>query len=95
MKTEDRSELAVGEPHPMAYAAAHYVTRYLQKNPAVIGALASCAIESNRLGEVCCGTIDRLRKGQPVSDRYILGLAFFLKTLDQTEPINDKLNQKT
>ena len=41
--------------------------------------LASTAIEGNRLAEICLGTIERLEKGQPVSDRYLLGLCWFLK----------------
>jgi len=39
-------------------------------------ALASTALSGNRLAEICMGTIDRLAKGEPVSDRYLLGLAW-------------------
>jgi hypothetical protein len=39
-------------------------------------ALASTALSGNRLAEISLGTIDRLAKGQPVSDRYLLGLAW-------------------
>jgi hypothetical protein len=49
-------------------------------------AFASCAIEGNRLAEVCSETLNRLLNSQPVSDRYILGLAF---TVMQAE-LNDK-----
>jgi hypothetical protein len=46
-------------------------------------ALASCAIEGNRMAEVCLGTLNRLLEHQPVSDRYLLGLAWYLKTLEE------------
>jgi hypothetical protein len=37
---------------------------------------SSLAIEGNRLAEVCYGTLRRMIDGQPVSDRYLLGLAW-------------------
>lgn len=37
---------------------------------------SSCAIDGNRLAEVCSETISRLINNQPVSDRYLLGLAW-------------------
>ena len=39
-------------------------------------AFSSCAIEGNRLAEVCSETLRRLLIGEPVSDRYVLGLAW-------------------
>lgn len=44
-------------------------------------ALASCAIEGNRTGEVCAETMHRILTRQPVSDRYLLGLAWVLRSL--------------
>jgi len=44
-------------------------------------ALASTALSGNRLAETCMGTIDRLAKGEPVSDRYLLGLAWTILKL--------------
>jgi len=37
---------------------------------------SSCAIEGNMLAEICSGTLSRLINHKPVSDRYLLGLAF-------------------
>lgn len=74
-----RGELAVTEPHPAAFAAQDYIAS-LTAHPGKISiwseSFASCAIEGNRLAEVCSETLNRLLTGQPVSDRYILGLAF-------------------
>jgi hypothetical protein len=42
-------------------------------------AIASTAISGNRLAEICNSTLDRLDKGEPVSDRYLLGLCWFLR----------------
>lgn len=77
----DRTELKPSEPHPASYSALKYVSEKL--NSFTIEAFASCAIESNRLAEVCIGTINRLKAGEPVSDRYLLGLAWALREMDQ------------
>ena len=41
-------------------------------------AIASTALSGNRLSEILLATMDRLEKGEPVSDRYLLGLCWFL-----------------
>ena len=73
-----RFALHVGEPHPMAHEALRYVRSF---GPMILlqhqEALASCAIEGNRLAEICGETLRRVLHGEPVSDRYILGLAFY------------------
>ena len=77
----DRDELNLGEPHPAAKSALQYVLQRIQ-DPLLIEAIASCAIESNRMAEICLGTINRIKEAKPVSDRYLLGLAWFLKELE-------------
>jgi hypothetical protein len=42
-------------------------------------AFSSCAIEGNRLGAVCVETLRRILSGEPVSDRYVLGLAWAIR----------------
>lgn len=74
-------ELFPGEPHPAALAA----MAYLQKIPlhelfTWTEAFASLAIENNRLAEICLSTLDRLLIGKPVSDRYLLGLAWTIRS---------------
>jgi hypothetical protein len=83
-----RGELAVTEPHPAAFAAQKYLADLAGQGKMFLWSesFASCAIEGNRLAEVCSETLNRLLNSQPVSDRYILGLAF---TIMQAE-LNDK-----
>ena len=78
----DRTEIQEGEYHPSANSAMRWfnmwkrnVVRYMQTREAI----ASTAIEGNRLSEILSGTLDRLEKGEPVSDRYLLGLCWFLR----------------
>jgi hypothetical protein len=40
---------------------------------------ASSALEGNRLAEICGETLERIMTGQPVSDRYLLGLAWAME----------------
>ena len=74
-------ELDPKEPHPAALAA----MAWLQKVPLPELFLwqevfASSAIEGNRLAEICLTTLDRLLSGKPVSDRYLLGLAWTIRS---------------
>lgn len=76
-----------GEYHPAADSAMHYVKDFILNDVRGIfrlkEALASCAIEGNRLGEICGETLQRILDGKPVSDRYLLGLAWFLKMKEE------------
>lgn len=76
----DNSTLKEGEPHPMAHNALAYVEeKMLDGNVFMLQeSLASCAIEGNRTAEICGGTLNRILNGEPVSDRYVFGLAWFL-----------------
>ena len=72
-----RGTLAPTEPHP----ASRYALDYLRSIPSAqlataMEAMASCAIEGNRMGEVCAETWRRLQAGEPVNDRYLMGLAW-------------------
>jgi hypothetical protein len=51
---------------------------------------ASCAIEGFRSSEVCGETLGRLLDGQPVSDRYLLGLAWVMRTASQPAQYGEK-----
>ena len=75
--------LAPGEPHPAAMSALRYVQGLgLQKQMLYMSAFSSCGIEGNRLGEVCSETLRRVMNGGPVSDRYVLGLAWAIKEME-------------
>lgn len=74
---EDRSIILKGEHHPAADTA---LRKILAMSAADFNvwqeSFASCAIENNRLAEICSGTMQRIVDGKPVSDRYVLGLAW-------------------
>lgn len=79
--SEERGTLAVGEPHPSAHNAAQWILNLPATELAKWEeAFNSCAIESNRLAEICAETMTRLRTGQVVSDRYVLGLAWAIRS---------------
>lgn len=69
-----------GEAHPSAFAALEWL-KLLPMFELIKwqSAFSSCAISGNRLAEICSETLRRLMDGEPVSDRYILGLAWSMK----------------
>ncbi len=78
----DPTTLSTGEPHPQSHSALAYIKVRLMTDPSLRESLASCALSGNRSAEVCYGTMERIRNGEPVSDRYVLGLAWLLKELE-------------
>lgn len=75
--SKTRGEIKDGEYHPAADSAMRYIKQMNFKDLVMWKeSFASCAIEGNRLAEICSETLDRLTMGQPVSDRYLLGLAW-------------------
>lgn len=82
MKNE-RGTLEPTEYHPAADSAKTYISKLgFEKICHLKEAFASTAIEGNRLAEICLETLDRLTTGQPVSDRYLLGLAWTIKSME-------------
>lgn len=78
--TEIRGELKPGEIHPAAAGALRFVQSFKVEELCMWKeAFASTAIEGNRLAEICGETLDRIMTGKPVSDRYILGLAWTIR----------------
>lgn len=78
--SEDRGTLAEREPHPASEIARSFLaSKDLSK---YVEPLASCAIEGNRLAEVCTETLRRVMAGEPVSDRYFMGLAWAVWRLE-------------
>lgn len=88
---EEPGTIRDGEYHPAADSAMSYVKFIMAEDPVLWMQLresfSSVAISGNRLAEICSATIDRLEKGLPVSDRYLLGLAWTLKTMEQQKRI--------
>ena len=81
----DRGTLREGEPHPSAKMALRWIMARQGSLGMAQEALSSCAIEGNRSAEICSETLRRLLNGKPVSDRYLLGLAWFLLEMDGFE----------
>ncbi len=80
MEQPERGTLAVGEPHPMAKSALEFVLSHSFSDLMMwMESFSSCAIESNRVGEICSETLRRVLDHEPVSDRYILGLAWMMQ----------------
>jgi hypothetical protein len=77
---KESGTLKAGQPHPMAYHALAYIRQQgLQEVFGWIESFSSCAIEGNEVAEICGETLRRIMAGEPVSDRYVLGLAWFIK----------------
>lgn len=79
-KTNDT--LSIGEIHPSAHDAMdwykEFVVSDVKRWMIIQESIASTALSGNRLAEVMFGTVERLKKGEPVSDRYLLGLCWYL-----------------
>ncbi|MCK9371249.1 hypothetical protein M0R04_15155 [Candidatus Dojkabacteria bacterium] len=82
----ERGTLGLSEPHPAAYEAIKYLRSLDFKEIATFSeSFASCSLSGNRLSEVCSETLRRFMTGEPVSDRYILGLAWTIRTIKEHE----------
>lgn len=80
-----RGTLDVGEPHPAAESAIKYLQGLgIEKLITHLSAFSSCAIENNRMAEVCAETLHRFTTGKPVSDRYLLGVAWIIRNCEET-----------
>ena len=72
---DQHGTLRPGEVHPATVYAAQWLRQRTHEELAVWQeAFSSCAIEGNRLSEICACTLGRWMTGPPVSDRYLLGL---------------------
>lgn len=70
--------------HPAAESALSYLNKLGYKSLIVYQeSFASCAIEGNELAEICSNTLHRCLKGDPVSDRYLLGLAWTIRSMEE------------
>jgi len=74
--------IRAGEPHPASLQALEYVRNIpFPELTTYQCAFASAALSGNRLAEVCSETLERLITGKPVSDRYMLGLAWAIRSI--------------
>ena len=71
----DRGTLKPKESHPAIDSALRYIASLSMNELAIKQeAFSSCAIEGNRLAEICSETLRRLMNNEGVTDRYLLGL---------------------
>lgn len=86
---DNEDTLQPTEFHPAAKMAMAWFKNWKAEDPIryiqTCEAIASTALSGNRLAQVCYGTLERLRKGEPVSDRYLLGACWFLKEMSEEE----------
>lgn len=81
---QDRSTLDISEPHPAVYKAIEYLHSLgMSKLLLYLESFSSCAIEGNRLAEVCAGTLRRFVYSETYSDRYLLGLAWTIRNIEE------------
>lgn len=88
--------LKIGEIHPAAHSAMNYinefVSNHIHETMILLESFAATAHAGNRLSEACHETLRRVISGEPISDRYLLGLAWTIKEM-YDEPV--KKNKKT
>ena len=81
--------LRADEHHPAADSAMAWLQSYFaRKGPEeafmLLESFASTAIEGNRLAEICGETLRRFLAGEGVGERYILGLAWTIRGMEET-----------
>ena len=77
-----KTAIMADEPHPAVIAALQYLNALgFQEKQDFLLTFSSLALEGNRLAEICYGTLRRIIDGQPVSDRYVLGLAWEINSI--------------
>lgn len=79
-----KGTLNVGEAHPPAYHAHEYISGLgLKTLNEYLEAFSGCATEDNRIAGICAETLSRLLRGDPVGDKYVLGLAWAIKKMEE------------
>lgn len=88
---DDPSEILEGEHHPAANSAYRWLKGFMVANAPDYEvcklAIGLAADSGNRQAQICMGTIERLATGKPVSDRYLLGLAWTILHIQYNEAI--------
>ena len=68
------------EPHPAAYLALKWLRSLGDERLFRIQQVIQAnLVVGNKTSEVCAETMRRLMAGEPVSDRYLLGLAWMVR----------------
>lgn len=94
----DPTTIAADEFHPAARQAYRWLKGFMITNSEDYlqykFALQAAAADGNRQAQICMGTIDRLSKAQPVSDRYLLGLCWTIMAMYNHTMIEDMADQR-
>lgn len=86
-KYQDRPEYTIPETshHPSADDAMNWLQTFMLNRPdeylQIKEAIYSTALAGNPMANYCVGTIERLAASEPVSDRYLLGLAWLVRDM--------------
>lgn len=86
-KFKDKPEYNIPETshHPSADDAMRWLKQFMTGNPKkylmIKEAIYSTALSGDDLANYCVGTIERLAASEPVSDRYLLGLAWLVRSM--------------
>lgn len=84
MTTEpERGTLKLGEPHPVVYDAMAWLNKKAKDLSFIIlwqESFSSCALAGNRLAEICSKTLSRVLDKKSVSDKYLLGLVYYMRS---------------
>lgn len=88
MTNDDKKEtigtIKEGEYHPAADSAMRYLNSLgVLKLMQYQESFSSCAIEGNRLAEICSETLSRVLNKDKLSDRYLLGLAWTIRSMEE------------
>lgn len=79
-----KGTIKLNEYHPAADSAIKYLNSLgIKKLMMYQESFASCAIEGNRLAEICSETLDRVMRKDKLSDRYLLGLAWTIRNMEE------------
>lgn len=85
--TDGKGTLLEGQPHPAARDAQQWLRKRLGRDPVdtlrLQESFASVGLSGNATSEVCSETLRRILDGEPVSDRYLLGLAWTIRSMDE------------
>ncbi len=90
VSSESPGTLRLGEPHPSSRAALRYVCELgFARHVILLESFSSCAIDGNRMAEVCAETLRRVIHAEPVSDRYVLGLAWEIRDMESSQNVQE------
>ncbi len=78
-----RGTLLPHESHPCSHQAVAFVLKHgLKALRGYLEAFYSVAMSGDRMAEICAETLRRVLDKEPVSDRYILGLAWAIREME-------------